>query len=130
MPSYDQLPTPWAVYWWSAVRAAGMRDRLANDAAAVAGDPRLCVHPALPPKRWPMPELGAVGITTVQAAVTDLFAEFHRTGSTPGSVTRVAQTRRLFPQRASGGARRATVRDCAVALGGAPPDATERAAAA
>ena len=40
----------------------------------------------------------------VQAAVTDLFAEFHRTGSALGVVRAFAETGRLFPQRAWGGA--------------------------
>jgi DNA invertase Pin-like site-specific DNA recombinase len=40
----------------------------------------------------------------VQGAVTDLFAEFHRTGSALGVVRAFAATGRLFPQRAWGGA--------------------------
>jgi DNA invertase Pin-like site-specific DNA recombinase len=40
----------------------------------------------------------------VQAAVTDLFAEFHRTGSALGVMRAFAATGRLFPQRAWGGA--------------------------
>ncbi len=40
----------------------------------------------------------------VQAAVTDLFAEFHRTGSALGVMRAFAETGRLFPQRAWGGA--------------------------
>jgi hypothetical protein len=40
----------------------------------------------------------------VQRAVTDLFAEFERTGSALGVVRAFAETGRLFPQRAWGGA--------------------------
>jgi DNA invertase Pin-like site-specific DNA recombinase len=40
----------------------------------------------------------------VQRAVTDLFAEFDRTGSALGVVRAFADTGRLFPQRAWGGA--------------------------
>ena len=40
----------------------------------------------------------------VQAAVADLFAEFHRTGSALGVMRAFAETGRLFPQRAWGGA--------------------------
>jgi DNA invertase Pin-like site-specific DNA recombinase len=40
----------------------------------------------------------------VQRAVTDLFAEFDRTGSALGVVRAFAETGRLFPQRAWGGA--------------------------
>ena len=39
-----------------------------------------------------------------QDAVTDLFAEFHRRGSALGVVRAFAETGRLFPQRAWGGA--------------------------
>lgn len=40
----------------------------------------------------------------VQGAVADLFAEFHRTGSALGVMRAFAETGRLFPQRAWGGA--------------------------
>src|SRR5262249_51601801 len=39
----------------------------------------------------------------VRAAITDLFAEFARTGSAYGVVKAFAETGRLFPQRAYGG---------------------------
>jgi hypothetical protein len=42
----------------------------------------------------------------VQRAVTDLFAEFDRTGSAWGVVRAFAETGRFFPQRAWGGAGR------------------------
>ncbi|MFC7548068.1 hypothetical protein [Plantactinospora sp. GCM10030261] len=40
----------------------------------------------------------------VQGAVAYLFAEFHRTGSAVGVMRAFADTGRLFPQRAWGGA--------------------------